>query len=57
MSAGTEHGDVLDFAVRVDESPDGVVVLVSGDIDYSHFRELEAVLDHRLTGRCTSAST
>ena len=49
MSAGTEHGDVLDFAVRVDEAPDAVVVMVAGDFDHIHFRELDAAIDHRLT--------
>jgi anti-sigma B factor antagonist len=50
VSAGTEHGDVLDFAIRVDEAPDAVVVMVAGDIDHIHFRELEAAIDHRLAG-------
>ncbi|MCD2196013.1 STAS domain-containing protein [Actinomycetospora endophytica] len=49
MSAGVEH-DALDFTVRVDEQPGAaVVVVVTGDLDYSHFRELEAVIDHRLS--------
>ncbi|NMO92896.1 STAS domain-containing protein [Actinomycetospora sp. TBRC 11914] len=41
--------EALDFTVRSGESADGaVVVVVSGDIDYTHFRELEAAIEHRL---------
>jgi anti-sigma B factor antagonist len=49
VSAEVEHGDALDFAVRVEERPGPtVVVVVTGDLDYSHFRELETAIEHRL---------
>jgi anti-sigma B factor antagonist len=42
-------GDPLGFAIDVHDAPDSsVVVVVSGDIDYTHFRELEAAVEHRL---------
>jgi anti-sigma B factor antagonist len=51
VSAGVEHGDALDFAVRIEEQPGPTVaVVVTGDLDYSHFRELEAAIEHRLAG-------
>ena len=49
MSAGVEHDGALDFAVRVEDRPGtGVVMVVTGDLDYSHFRELEAAIEYRL---------
>lgn len=48
MSTGGQYA-ALDFAVRSGESADGtIVVVVSGDIDYTHFRELEAAIEQRL---------
>jgi anti-sigma B factor antagonist len=48
VSAGIEYDDALDFAVRIEERQGAVVVVVTGDIDYTRFRELEAAIDHRL---------
>jgi anti-sigma B factor antagonist len=44
--------EALDFSVRTGDAADGtLVVVVSGDIDYTHFRELESAIDHRLAER------
>lgn len=41
--------ETLDFAVRTSETADGaIVVVVSGDVDYTHSRELEAAIERRL---------
>jgi anti-sigma B factor antagonist len=48
VSTGIGHDDALDFGVRVEERQGAVVVVVTGDIDYTHFGELESVIDHRL---------
>lgn len=37
-----------DFAVEVATEGDTVVVQVSGDVDYAHYTELEAVIDHEI---------
>jgi len=37
-----------DFTVEVAKEGDTVVVQVAGDIDYAHYTELEAVIDHEI---------
>ena len=37
-----------DFGVEVVKEGGSVVVTVSGDVDYTHYTELEAVVDHEI---------